>query len=361
MKISNDLIKLFKNPFLDIEFAITKKNKIRLFQVRPIVTNKRKFKDVHLKNNLTNLKKSVNSKPNSNIIGKTTYFGLMADWNPAEIIGTKPKALSFSLYKELITNNIWSLQRANYGFNQLNDVPLMLNFFGTPYIDIRVDFNSWLPNELNYELKEKLMEYYLNEYKSNKDFHDKIEFKIIFTCKSFLSTKKLQNLKKYNFTKNEIRLIDKSLLDLTVKAKQNLLIDINKINSLEKKQKKIINSNLDILQKIFFLNQNCKLFGTLPFAGLARNAFIAIELLDSLLDLKIINDNERNSFLNSISNITTDFKNDFIFLNKKKFIEKYGHLRPNTYDIETKNYSEGFNIYFQSKNFKKKYLKRDLY
>ena len=103
------------------------KNKID-FSSRPIVTNKRKFKDVHLKNNLTNLKKSVNPKPNSNIIGKTTYFGLMADWNPAEIIGTKPKALSFSLYKELITNNIWSLQRANYGFNQLNDVPLMLNF-----------------------------------------------------------------------------------------------------------------------------------------------------------------------------------------------------------------------------------------
>jgi len=32
----------------------------------------------------------------------------MPDWNPAEIIGIKPKMLALSLYKELITDNIWA-------------------------------------------------------------------------------------------------------------------------------------------------------------------------------------------------------------------------------------------------------------
>ena len=35
----------------------------------------------------------------------------MADWNPAEMIGVKPKTLAMSLYSELITDTVWSIQR----------------------------------------------------------------------------------------------------------------------------------------------------------------------------------------------------------------------------------------------------------
>ena len=35
----------------------------------------------------------------------------MADWNPAEMIGTKPNPLAISLYSELITNETWAVQR----------------------------------------------------------------------------------------------------------------------------------------------------------------------------------------------------------------------------------------------------------
>ena len=47
-------------------------------------------------------------KKHYSLFGDTTYFGNMPDWNPAEIIGTKPKPLALSLYQELITNNIWA-------------------------------------------------------------------------------------------------------------------------------------------------------------------------------------------------------------------------------------------------------------
>ena len=29
----------------------------------------------------------------------------------------------------------------------------MTSFFGTPYIDVRIDFNSWLPKDLNKNIK----------------------------------------------------------------------------------------------------------------------------------------------------------------------------------------------------------------
>ena len=40
----------------------------------------------------------------------------MPDWNPAEIIGRRPTPLALSLYRELITDNIWALQRRDYGY-----------------------------------------------------------------------------------------------------------------------------------------------------------------------------------------------------------------------------------------------------
>ena len=39
----------------------------------------------------------------------------MSDWNPAEMLGNKPKPLGISLYKELITNNILVLEIDNKG------------------------------------------------------------------------------------------------------------------------------------------------------------------------------------------------------------------------------------------------------
>jgi phosphohistidine swiveling domain-containing protein len=62
-------------------------------------------------------------------------------------------------------------------------------------------------------------------------------------------------------------------------------------------------------------------------------------------------------FLNSINSITKKMNNDFFRLNKRNFSKIYGHLRPNTYEISSKNYSEGYNNYFS--NFKKKFFLRE--
>ena len=68
---------------------------------------------------------------NYDLLGNTNFFGVMPDWNPAEIIGTKPKPLSLSLYKELITDHIWSKNRSIYGFKSLEAHHLMTVFYGT--------------------------------------------------------------------------------------------------------------------------------------------------------------------------------------------------------------------------------------
>ena len=57
----------------------------------------------------------------------------MPDWNPAEIIGIKPKPLSLSLYKELITDRVWALNRKDYGFKDMSNNQLTLIFWYTLY------------------------------------------------------------------------------------------------------------------------------------------------------------------------------------------------------------------------------------
>ena len=77
----------------------------------------------------------------------------MSDWNPAEMIGNKPKPLAISLYSELITDKVWATQRNQYGYKDVSPNPLMINLGGIPYIDLRVDFNSFLPKELDKKLE----------------------------------------------------------------------------------------------------------------------------------------------------------------------------------------------------------------
>ena len=138
----------------------------------------------------------------------------MPDWNPAEMIGTKPKALALSLYQELITDFIWAKNREKYGFNDLTSNHLMSSFLGTPYIDIRVDFNSWLPKNLNLITKEKIINYYLNLFRNNNNFHDKVEFKILFTCFNAETDKKLKNINKKILNDKEKKQFKKELKKL---------------------------------------------------------------------------------------------------------------------------------------------------
>ena len=91
----------------------------------------------------------------------------------------------------------------------------MANFFGTPYIDIRVDFSSWIPASLDKNLSEKLLNFYINKFIRNKILHDKVEFEILFTCYTPSTSKRIDNILKKDFSKNEIKLILNALKKLT--------------------------------------------------------------------------------------------------------------------------------------------------
>ncbi|NRX76034.1 phosphohistidine swiveling domain-containing protein [Clostridium beijerinckii] len=289
------------------------------------------------------------------LYGRKTIFGIMPDWNPAEIIGIRPKNLALSLYKEVITDNIWAYQRDNYGYKNLRSFPLMISFGGLPYIDVRVSFNSFLPAALEDNLSEKLVNYYIDRLIENPSLHDKVEFKIIFSCYTVDIKERIKILLNYDFTEEECIKICDSLRHLTNKIIDGndglWKKDIEKINRLEIRRDEIMNSSLDKISKIYWLLEDCKRYGTLPFAGLARAGFIAVQMLKSLVSIGVLSKIDYENFMGDLDTVSSNMANDFKNLSKVAFIEKYGHLRPGTYDVLSSRYDETPDKYFDW-NFK---------
>ena len=185
LRICAQIEDFLQNDKLDIEFAIDTDDIIYILQVRPLVKGMKEVYDaVDLSPALNRIYKKVKklAKKHPFLLGETTCFGVMPDWNPAEILGVRPKKLAISLYKELITDSIWAHQRANYGYRDLTMHPLMISFCGVPYIDTRITFNSFVPAKLNEKIAEKLVNYYLDKLAEYPKYHDKIEFEIVFSC-----------------------------------------------------------------------------------------------------------------------------------------------------------------------------------
>ncbi len=356
LKVIKYIEEKYQNNSLDIEFCF-KNKKMFIFQCRNLILKNRTINiDEYLVNIFKKIKK-ISSNPS--LPGRKTVLSNMSDWNPAEIIGFKPSKLAITLYDELITNSVWAEQRKNYGYKNVQPNALMYNLFGFPYIDLKTDFNSFLPKELPKDLSEKIVNDSINKITKYPYLHDKIEFEVIETCYDFFSKEKVKFLKK----KKDRDLYIKNLKILTINILKNankiIKDEYSKINKFEDQLNFIDQSKLSEVQRIYFIIHNIKTNGTLPFAGIARIAFITTKILKSFLNTKIITSSELEKFYGSVNLCTNDIliKANKAFNDKKKlkdFNKSYGHLRPSTYSIVSKNYKEGFTNYFQSNNLKKK-------
>ena len=350
-----ELLVLFKQYPIDLEFAVTKNGsneKLWLLQVRPLILNSEPETETQQEKKIKFIRKKITQgmKPHPFLMGKSTVYGVMPDWNPAEIVGIRPKPLALSLYRELVTDSIWAYQRNNYGYRNLRSFPLMPNFFGLPYVDVRLSFNSFIPSDLNEELAGKLVDYYINRLLEKPALHDKVEFEIVFSCYTLDISHQLEKLRGVGFSRKDIKELSNSLRNITNKVlhpqKGLWLSDAKKIQVLEDRRNKLYSAKLDTIETIYWLLEDAKRYGTLPFAGLARAGFIAIQMLRSLLSVGIFSQEDYDNFLSSVSTVSGQLMNDRRTMDKVSFLERYGHLRPGTYDILSLRYDEAPDLYF---------------
>ncbi|MGB8801907.1 MAG: adenylyl-sulfate kinase [Candidatus Acidiferrales bacterium] len=349
----DELESLLGTDTIDVEFAVGDDGQLYLLQVRPLVVDRwGRAVDAKVDAALADVARKVEllSRPHPYLHGSRAIFGVMPDWNPAEIVGVRPCPLSLSLYRELITDAIWAYQRDNYGYQNLRSFPLLVSFHGLPYIDVRVSFNSFIPRDLPDDLAGRLVNYYIDRLLAEPHLHDKVEFEIIFSCYTLDLPTRMGRLAEHGFSAD-----DRSELTGALRRLTNRIIhgdaalwrgDREKIDLLEKRFPTICNAEIDKISRIYWLIEDCKRYGTLPFAGLARAGFIAVQLLQSFVAVGVLNAEEGATFMASVDTVGSRIGQDFAQLPKADFLARYGHLRPGTYDILSPRYDEAPDLYF---------------
>jgi len=336
-----ELEEITKNMSLDIEFAITKENKIKIFQVRPIM------KTLTQSNKLLERLSSENEKMKKNIMETKKYFSDMAFWNPSEIIGDNPFPLDYSIYAKLVTDEAWNVGIRDLGFGY-SDNKLMIKIGNKPYIDLKESFFALTPEEIPHSIIVKLNNYYYNKIKNNPSLHDKIEFQVVLNTFFF----GINNLISCEL-KEILSEVERKQLSFALKS--NLLKNISNYDSTVNKDHIAILAYLDfILTRKYTSIDDCLLFikdlvdvlknNVVPiFSRHARIAFMAKILLDSLADQNYISAQEKSIFYSSLSTITSEFLKDFSKMSYEDFLVKYGHLRSGTYNIRVDTYKD--NLY----------------
>ena len=349
-----ELIGLVGYDSLDIEFAVNDAGKIILLQLRPIAVDHSKWTidDKLLKMELGEAERRFRSlsEHTGNVLGSRAVFGVMPDWNPAEIIGTRPSLLSSSLYRYLICDETWALQRAQYGYRDVRPQPLIVAFAGHPFVNVRASMSSFVPDSLPDSLGNRLVDHYLERLIDHPEFHDKVEFDVAFTCLSFdFHERANRQLGGAGFTEEEIETLRKGLATVTGNGFRRYGYDLTEIENLGTRFDYIMGRDLSHLERACMLLEDCRRFGTLAFSHLARSGFVAMTLLRSAVNLGYINQDFLDRYLGSISTVAKEFVQDGQKLAAtpdfwQAFIGKYGHLRPGTYDILSPTYRERENL-----------------
>lgn len=338
------------SKFLDIEFALDEGLQPYLLQVRPITTRPNWNSAVarRIDAALCGIESFVRERfrPLQGVYGNSTVLGQMPDWNPAEMIGRAPSALSFSLYRHLITDDAWRLAREAMGYAVPSGQALMVSLAGQPFIDTRLSFHSFLPVSLSSTISSKLVDEWIERLRNQPELHDKVEFDVAITTFSFDLDERMDSLA-CCLDANERGLFREALLGLTQpllqgKGDSSITAALARIDRLAALDLPASFSGPMGLQTLI---EQCVRYGTVPFAILARHGFIARTLLLSLMRRGVLDENAVDRLQGGVRTVAGELLEELHSmqlgeLSLADFMKRYGHLRPGTYDILSPRYDQ---------------------
>lgn len=356
LKLARELETICGCNALDIEFGMDRRGRLFLFQVRRIALfrNWHPVTERRVKRQLVFVEDFVRSCSvrRDGTLGDRTILAVMPDWNPAEIIGTTPRQLAASLYRELITSGVWARARAAMGYRRLDDCELMLLINNHPYIDVRNSFTSFVPASLPDAIGNKLVNAWMDRFEAHPELHDKVEFEIVPTCLDFCFEADFDARYRGLLDKAEYESFKGALVKLTRACLmpgpegtlETALADATKLQNLRLPALDI-SEGYAYLARAVLLVRKCKELGTLPFAIVARHAFIAEALLRSAVRRGALSESRFAEFKRSVRTVTGNMVAEYAMvcsgdLARSAFLERYGHLRPGTYEITSLRYDE---------------------
>ncbi len=350
---------------LDIEFAQTQDGHLYLLQVRRIAVQKNWNRAVQtrLSEALEHIEQFFleHARPRPGLAGGSTILGQMPDWNPAELIGTQPSPLAISLFRYLITDSVWQEARTAMGYRPVPREPLMVILAGRPYIDTRNSFNSFLPAGLDSPVENALIDAWLDRLSSHPEYHDKVEFEVAQTIFDLAFERNFET--RYpGVLPLELRsLYTARLRELTARnvslAREGSLAHavacVNRLKEMQEQPSE--KSKLPALHRAMWLLEECRDAGALQFSIIARHAFIAEALLRSAIIRGAWHLDRMEAFKRGLCTVAGELGQDFGRVMKgeishEEFLDRYGHLRPGTFDILSPRYDQREDLFRNGKS-----------
>ena len=347
----------FRQP-LDIEFALDSSGVFHLLQVRQMTTARHWASDIdkEVRDCITSAFRFLETCPSrvgTHLLGGRSLFGSMPDWNPAELIGRTPKAMAVSVFRRFITRSAWREARGYMGYRNPAGQELMVMLAGHPYIDVRASFNSFLPVDLPDDLGYRLVDAWMENLEAQPELHDKVEFEIVQSSLDFSFDQRFEEKTLGRFTAAERQVIRDTLGALTRRVllsqgEGSLPWALSLLEALRGRQmarplSPPVHQRLsDWEASVRELTEEGVALGAIPFAVVARHAFIAEAFLRSILDRGALCEPRVACLRASIQTIASDLARHLERLrggeDPADFISVFGHLRPGTFDMESPRY-----------------------
>jgi hypothetical protein len=349
LEAAREIEELVGHDSLDMEFAFAGTDRPHILQIRPIAVSHpdQPVDDEKVAAGIERARAYLRElqMPSPMVLGSTTRLSVMTDWNPAEMIGIKPRRLAFSLYRRLITDEPWAGQRAELGYRDVRPCNLIVDVLGHPYVDVRVDFNSWIPAEIPDPLAARLVDHYLARLAARPELHDKVEFDVVLTCRAFDFEHQAERLAGDGFSAEEITGLERALRVITRRGIVRCADDLAAIEDLEARRQRILSRPLPPLERAFLLLEDVRRAGVPLFAHLARHGFVAVALLKSLRAIRVLDDSDVEAFQASVRTIPARMHDEALAVaagarSFDDFVRAYGHLRPASYDITSECYAD---------------------
>lgn len=342
---------------LDIEFAIDENDDLITLQVRPLMVN-----DAHLDrgrdhdvgaclDGVAHALRQLTPAPRGQV-GSSTAWSVMADWNPAEIVGLTPAPLAFDLYRTIITDRIWALQRQEVGYRDLRGWPLIRTFGGQAFVDVRASLNSFIPAAVPESVAERMVDFAHLLLRQNPSLHDKLEFELVPTCLDFAFEEKWASRYKSERICNtaEATTLRCALREVTRTIIARVPTDLAAAQQLELRCAKIEQQHGSFADWLRHVLEVCANEGALHFAHLARAGFVVAALLKSAVSRGFLAEARRATLMECIFGVgrmLTDAASEVSrgLQTREAFIARFGHLRPGTYGISMPAYRDRPELY----------------
>ena len=316
---------------LELEIAVDQRGRLRLLQVTPS-TRISSHAPVRVSARLQEKSWARaarefdnRAQPRDGELGRQPLFGLMPDWNTAELLGEHPRPLAASLFDALIGNCAWRQARINLGYRRSAVHPLLGFIAGRPYVDVRASLNSLIPDGITDATARRVIAESINTLAQQPELHDRVETDLFPTCVGFANVGRLQ-LSNAGLSKVGQQAWHAALLALEP-SWQTFSTRATAYDGVENFVFGVVNEPRNDDAALAKLSSALGLIGSalaLPFAMHARLAFVARFQLASLVSAGALSQKRLDTILGCVTVVNSV---------DGLIARDAGVLRPSTFDI----------------------------